>query len=189
MESEYVKAHFEDEEPIFFQADDFISGNLENDIQINMTDLAIKVQDNKNNVQVFLGMFVYFRCNKNIGTYIEILKNKSTGTKQGDRMQMDSGEFEKYFNVFSNNKIIAMQLLTSDVMTDLIDFYNKYKINFEIVIREDTVYMRFFTGNMFEPKISKNPIDKSVLFVYYSILKFIIEISNKIYKTIQETEV
>ena len=42
---------------------------------------------------------------------------------------MDSQEFEKSFDVTASDKIKAMQLLTSDVMADLIDFKNNSKKN------------------------------------------------------------
>ena len=53
---------------------------------------------------------------------------------------------------------------------DLEYFYNKYQIKYEIVFRENTIYMRFFTGAMFEPKIFGNSMDKELLLKYYCII-------------------
>ena len=62
---------------------------------------------------------------------------------------MDSEEFEKIFDVFSKDKILAMQILTADVMESLIKFKNKYDIDFEIVLMNNNIYLRFFVSNMF----------------------------------------
>ena len=55
---------------------------------------------------------------------------------------MDSKEFEKYFDIYSENKIVAMQILTSDIMESLIEFYNKYQLEYEIVFRNNTIYLK-----------------------------------------------
>ena len=64
---------------------------------------------------------------------------------------MDSKEFEKYFDVYSNSDIITMEILTHDIMEELVQFYDKYKIKFEIVIKNYNIYIRFDTGAVFEP--------------------------------------
>lgn len=102
---------------------------------------------------------------------------------------MDSGEFEKYFDIYSQNKVIAMQLLTSDIMNCLLDFHNKYEINYEIAFRNNIIYMRFFTGAMFEPKIFGNSMDKELLFTYFCILKFIVDVTKKVNETVKKLEV
>ena len=50
------------------------------------------------------------------------------------KLEMDSSEFEKYFDVQASNQIIGMQLLTTDVMEELVDFENKTKMKFDIII-------------------------------------------------------
>lgn len=102
---------------------------------------------------------------------------------------MDSEEFEKYFEIYSEDRIKTMQLLSSDIMQLLIEFHKQYEIDYEIVFRNNTIYMRFFTGAMFEPKIFKNSMDKQLLFIYFYVLKFIVEITKKVNKIIEELEV
>mgnify|MGYP003294421537 CR=1 FL=1 len=46
------------------------------------------------------------------------------GTKNPGKIEGAKQAFEKYFNVYATNKIIGMQLLTADVMEELIDFIN-----------------------------------------------------------------
>lgn len=135
---------------------------------------------------MFQGIFAFTTSNVDIGTYILISKNKiKTITK--NLIEMDDTNFEKYFDVYSPNRNLAMQLLTSDIMESLINFYTEYNLDFEIIIRNNTVYLRFFTGPMFEP-ISENPIDKQLLFTYFCILEFILDVTKKINSTLNNLE-
>ena len=104
------------------------------------------------------------------------------------RVNMDMSEFEKIFDVESEDKILAMRILTSDVMTEMIDIYTKYKYRFEISIINDKVYMRLHTGAMFEPAIFKESIEYKQLEKYYSILKALTNVSEHIYDTILKLE-
>jgi len=197
MNSELIKgiykaANFDNKLFNIFEADDYITGLLEDNINIQMSDLNIKHRVNtgrrSRTYEVFQGIFVKTECNKDIGTYIKISKNQLKIFGPNNRVEMDSAEFEKYFDIYSENEMITMQLLTSDVMTTLIDFYNKYSIEYEIVIRNDRLYMRFFTGAMFEPKVFGNSMDKELLLRYYCILKFIIDVTKEVNKALKEVE-
>ena len=45
---------------------------------------------------------------------------------------MDSKEFEKYFDIFTEDRILAMRILTHDVMETMVQFYSKLK--YEVVL-------------------------------------------------------
>ena len=100
------------------------------------------------------------------------------------------GEFEKYFDVSASNNIIGMQILTSDIMEMLIDFLKKYDIKFDVVIENDLIYLRFHSGIMFEAaSIKKGAIDENTIKKYYEMLEFTYNLSDKIIKIINETEI
>lgn len=193
MEDDYRKASFDNKVFNRFYPDDYIEGLLNNEFFVKMSDLHIQhhVRSGKHShtYEVFHGIFVQTECNKSIGTYIKISKNQLKMFGQQNRVEMDSQEFEKYFDIYSENKILTMQLLTSDVMATLIDFYNKYNIEYEVVIRNNRIYMRFFTGAMFEPKIFGNSMDKELLLKYYCILKFIVDVTKEVNKVLKEVEI
>jgi len=193
MEDDYKKASFDNKVFNRFYPDDYIEGLLNNEFFVKMSDLHIQhhVKSGKHShtYEVFQGIFVQTGCNKDIGTYIKISKNQLKMFGQQYRVEMDSQEFEKYFDIYSENKMITMQLLTSDVMAILIDFYNKYNVDYEIVIRNNKIYMRFFTGAMFEPKIFGNSMDKELLLRYYCILKFIVDVTKEVNKALKEVEI
>ena len=189
----YTDAKFDNHPFNRFYSDDHIEGMLDNQIYINAADIEITnhVGSGKNSYieYVFNGIFAYTKCTKDIGTSVKVYKNKVKILNNKERVNMDSEEFEKYFDIYSDNKILAMQILTSDVMVDLIEFYNKYNLDFEIVFKNDTIYVRFFTGPMFEPKTFGSSMDKQLLFIYYSILQFVANVTKKVNKTLENLEI
>jgi len=193
IQGDYKKAGFDNKRFNRFYPDDYTYGIIEDDINIEMCDLHVQNHTgsgkNSHTEEIFQGIFAYTKCNKNIGTYIKVSKNKIKILEQQNRVEMDSEEFEEYFDIYSENKILAMQLLTSDIMETLIEFHNKYYLNYEIVFRDDIIYIRFFTGAMFEPKIFGNSMDKELLYIYYCIFKFIVDITKKANKILQEIDV
>lgn len=136
----------------------------------------------------FDGVFVVMHSSVQKDNIIKISKNKKDLIINKEKLQMDSGEFERYFDVYAQDKVVAMQLLTSDVIESLIDFYNKYKIQFEIVFKDMKVYFRFFTGKMFNLEDGMGYIDKRRLYVQYNILNFISKITKEIKKAEDEME-
>ena len=61
-------------------------------------------------------------------------------------------------------------------------------IDFEISLYENTMYLRLFTGQMFEPAVVGDPMDKKSLYTYFFILQFILELTQKINKIINNLE-
>ena len=103
---------------------------------------------------------------------------------------MDSSEFEKAFNVYASDKIIGMQILTADIMEDILEFKNLTKQHFDIVINNNNIYLRFHCGSMFEPHFKKkNILDEKSLKSYYDILNFTCELTNKIINVVNDVEI
>lgn len=101
---------------------------------------------------------------------------------------MDSSEFEKYFDVIADDKIQAMQILTSDVMDKMLDFIKTSKIKYELTIRDDKLYIRFKTGGMFEGNVFKSSVDFDTLKKVYDVINFTFDITRTLVKVTEETE-
>ena len=96
--------------------------------------------------------------------------------------------FEELFTVLSDNNMIAMQLLTIDLQEDILELYNKYRINFYITIMQNRMYVLFNTGSMFEVFSTKKSPNE-VLEKYFEIMKFIYKLVEKMLKTIESTQI
>ena len=82
-----------------------------------------------------------------------------------------------------------MQILTADIMEMLIEFKKASKIEYELTLKGNQIYLRFFTGAVFEPNILKKSLDYNTLKRYYDIIEFIFKVTRSINKVIEETEI
>ena len=105
------------------------------------------------------------------------------------RVELDSQEFEKMFDVYCSDNIIAMQLLTADIMQLLIEFQKEMNMDYELTIKNNLIYIRFMSGEMFETAdVMKFSLDKSTLYKYYRMLDFVFTLTDKLIKLIKDTE-
>jgi len=83
-----------------------------------------------------------------------------------------------------------MQILTADIMDMLIEFQKKYNMRFDIVIKNNIIYLRFHSGTMFEAgAIKQVALDKDIIKKYYDILEFTYNLSNHLIKLIKDVQI
>lgn len=179
-------------------SDDYIEAKINNKYDIEMGEVLTQEEhtstDSDGNTTtttttIFHGLFSKITIDKTINGELKITNNRSWENKK-NKLEMDSSEFEKIFDVYSTNKIIGMQLLTADVMEELIEFRNKTGMYYDITIINNNIYLRFHCGSVFEPSaLKKGTLDKGSIERYFYILNFTYNISNKIIKLINETEI
>ncbi|MBR6689605.1 MAG: DUF3137 domain-containing protein [Clostridia bacterium] len=133
---------------------------------------------------IFHGIASKMKIDKDLGTEIYIKRNWSS--LSGSKIKLDSPEFEKKFDVESKDRIMAVRVLTADVMAEMVDMIKKYGYSFEIHIIRDTIYMRVFTGEVFEPNIFKDSMEYQTLEKYYNVIRAMMNLSTHIYKVIDE---
>lgn len=83
-----------------------------------------------------------------------------------------------------------MQLLTHEIMEDLINFRKSVEMQFDIVIKNKYIYIRFDCGQLFDiESLEKGAFDEKMLKKYYDILNFTYILSKKIIKVVSEVEI
>lgn len=177
-------------------SDDYFEGKI-NGQEIVMADLLVQEEtttvnkDGKEETDtktIFNGLFGKINLSKSIDSNLIIKNNRGFEFVSEPKIEMDSYEFEKTFNVYSNNNIVCMQLLTVDIQEEFMELYNKYNIDFNISIMQDNLYVLFETGSMFEVFSTKNNPNE-VLEKYFNIMKFIYKLIEKMIKTINNTQI
>ena len=186
----YRKAGFEGFDR--FHSEDLITGTLDDKYKISLSEVHTERESRDKDGHtsyhtVFQGLFSVVDLNATIGSNVRIRRNSISLFDKKYKIEMDSQEFENIFNVYGTDKIATMQLLTSDVMQELIDFKNNAKVIPEITIIADKLYIRFSTGNVFEPKVRQYAFDYSTLLKYYTIINFTLNITEKMIKNITDT--
>ena len=196
IEPEYRASGFDGYDYNSFKVDDYIQGNIEDDLILRIADVIVKniiqTKNGESSEDIFNGIFVMVNSgdtddkekdNNKIVTIYSNVYSINPDTK----VEVESEEFNKYFLVSTNDKIYALQILTADVINILLTYKKVYDLDFEIKNRGAKTYIRFHIDNMFEPKIFKEALDKDDIYIYYNVLKFIIDFSKKLNKVIKET--
>ncbi|MBR1883602.1 MAG: DUF3137 domain-containing protein [Clostridia bacterium] len=180
-----------------YSSDDLIEGMIDNTYPISFAEVHTEIETedsdgNRSSATVFHGAFACIGSRHNFRTPIMIHSDKGFFGKlfnKKNKIEMDSEVFEKYFDVHAENGIATMQILTSDVMNLMIDFKEKYKTKFEITLNGSNIYIRFYTGSIFEPSLSKKGLDKDFLKKYYDIINFTFDFSKLINKSVNEADI
>lgn len=180
-----------------YYSDDYMEGTIDNKYSIKMADVETEEERRVRNsdgemetetVTLFSGLFATIYMKKSIKDELVIKENNTIWKK--DRLEMDSDEFEKLFDVSASDKIKGMQLLTHDIMDLLITFRTQWKIPYDIVINNNIMYIRLHTGDMFESSFSnKKVIDETITKKYYNTVGFIYSLSKEMIKNVEETQV
>lgn len=191
----YNKAEFELYDR--FHSNDYIYGKINGIIPIQLGDIHTEnvhtdSDGHTSYTTVFRGLFSEIILPKNLLSTIKIRSDKGMLGKflsNKTQVEMDSQQFEKHFDVFTTDKILAVRILTSDIMNYMIDFKLQNKVTFELTIKNRSMYLRIHCADMFEGSLSKNALDFETLHKYYKFLNFMCELNEKIYNVIQEKDI
>lgn len=180
-----------------YKSEDYFEAQIDNKYSIQMAEILTQEEETYKDsdgdtetrlITKFYGLFAKIEVNKSINGELKIMQNGQIINK--NRLNMDSSEFEKYFDVQASNKIVGMQLLTSDVMEELVEFRNKTNMRYDIFINNNELYLRFHSGEMFEAgKLKNGVLDKEILKKYFYMLNFTYNLSKKLISVIDETQI
>lgn len=181
-----------------YKSEDYFEAQINNKYSIQMAEILTQEEETYTDSEghthtrtttKFHGLFAKIVMHKSINSELKVFQNGKMFLNKS-RLKMDSSEFEKYFDVEASNKIIGMQLLTSDIMEELIQFENKTKMKFDIIIKENELYLRFHSGAMFEfGNLKKGALDKSTIQKYFYMLNFTYNLSNRLINIVNETQI
>ena len=180
-----------------YGSEDYVEAQIDNKYSIQMGEIHTQKREtyrdsegktHTRTITKFHGLFAKIIMHKSIKGELKIMQNG--GLLFSKKLKMDSSEFEKYFDVKASNPIVGMQLLTADVMDELVQFENKTKMKYDIFIKDNELYLRFHSGNMFEPGNFKNGVlDKKVIHKYFYMLNFTYNLSSRLINIVKDTHI
>ena len=174
-----------------YASQDYFEAILDGKYPIQMAEiLSQKENDDEDSnfkyTTVFDGILTKIVMRTSINGEIKILCDGSLYL--GDKLKMDSEEFEKKFDVKASTHILGMQLLTADVMLQLIRLKDDFKVPFDIYIKNNDIYIKFYTGTMFELNIVKqNLLDEQAIRKCYDTLNLTYSLSSKLISAIENS--
>ena len=138
----------------------------------------------------FNGLFAKIEIEKSIDSELRIMQDGKFAFDK-NRLNMDSSEFEKYFDVKAANKILAMQILSADIMEELVEFENKTKLKYDVYIKNNNIYLRFHSANLqiSAEDLKNGVLDKKIINKYFYLMNFTYNLSSKLINTINEVQI
>ena len=153
----------------FSRSEDLIEGIILDNCEIKMSDVTYS--------EISEEIFAKITLIKNSNTSFKIKKHKSFKII---KVGIDSSEFEKIYDVFTDDKISTSRILTSDLIHILIDSISEY-----IALSNTNLYIRiFFNKDIFEPK--GDLLDKSHIEETYNMINIVFEFIETLTKNILE---
>ncbi len=112
----------------------------------------------------------------------EILIEMNKFFKRNNRVKANTkDEFEKYFDLYSLDEENAGIIINSEVRDELVRIYKEYGIMFEILLKENDIYIRILSGELFKTNaIGLAIINKKKFCRDYIIIRNIMQISERI---------
>ena len=163
IESDFLKKYTN------YYSSNHIAGVLENDFKFQLSDLVITkketdAQGNKQTVTLFKGIFAVLEKNKANEFELAIMpdvKNKyinqifnnfkkMSGIK--DLVRLENVEFERYFEVYSDNQIEARKIITVEFMEKLLSLRKRINKPITILYKKNKVFFFASKGNIVAEK-------------------------------------
>ena len=182
-----------------YNSSNYFEAQIDNKYNIQMAEVETTKEEEYTDSQgeketrtitVFQGLFAKIVIDKSINSDLRIMQDRSFKYDK-NRLNMDSSEFEKYFDVKASDSIMAMQLLTADVMEELVKFENKTNMKYDVYIRNNEIYLRFHSGTMsfYMGELKEGVLDKNLIHKYFYTLNFTYNLANKLINIINDTQI
>ena len=193
---EYI-AGFQDGFFTEFHSEDLIEGFIDDSTYFKMSQVTIIREDveitseghrKTQKVTLFDGLYGMVETKDKILTPLEIKANKFFSRYSKNRIEIDSQEFEKQYDLFAENKVRAMEIFTSDVIDEInmLKVYTCFPI--ELKIQKNNIYFRIPCGEAFEAPLMKNANDYNTLYKYFRMIDSPLGIVEKLIKNANETQ-
>lgn len=144
-----------------FYSEDLISGKIKKGYMFSMAQVRTKktqiLQDNRGKVVdkeeeiVFDGLYGFLELmNSSINSLeIDVAINTIISKYKNSRIEVDSAEFEKNYDIFSNDKIKALQIFTPEVIDELNNFKNNLRKSIQIRIKNGKLFFNVYLRKNF----------------------------------------
>lgn len=195
-EMEYRRANY-DNDFNEFTSEDRIYGRFETGDAFQLSEVTttkVTVTRNEQGVEsesrleTFRGMFGVVYLEKNTMMNIGIYGDSAMRKYRRDRVEVDSSEFEKYYDLVTDDKINAMRIFTADLLEKYIDIKRSNRNGVEVKIEWDRVYFRFRCGEMFEPPMFVKGLKREHLKTFYNQIYYPLELLEKTVECLNEIQ-
>lgn len=177
-----------------FNGEDRVDGKIM-DFPFTMSDVHTKQiktdSDGKEyEVTIFNGSVAKVTLDNYINLDLVIMNTNTRGLYMDyvKSIDIDNSELEEFCNIYTNNDVKTFKLLKPSVTNKLLELYNYYKIDFDILIKNNAIWFRFNKNKLFSQNPNA-PIKEAYGFaLYFQLVEFIKEITKEIVEAIKDLE-
>jgi hypothetical protein len=199
---EFMTSHLSNDKPGVYHGDDLVAGTL-GQTAIRFSEIHAKRVDiirrrsssasqktKKKYTPIFNGLFFVADFNKSFkGTTIVLPDTaqklfgelgqalQAMNVKNGQLIKLEDPDFEKLFVVYGQDQIEARYILSTSLMSRLVEFQNRTLKKMRISFSASKLYIAIpFEKELFEPKIMESLLNISHVQEYYDDMKLLIDI-------------
>ncbi len=176
-----------------FYSEDYIEGKLEDGSDLRMSQVKTEREEQTTDsdghttttyVTTFLGLYGIIKLQTPTRASFMIKENSTFSKFNKNRIEMESSEFEKYYDVFANSKDTslrqnAMEIMTPEAIEDFVKIRNLFKKSINVSVNGSNIYFRIEVGDIFEPPTFKSSVNYDMLYKYF----LIIDVPRMVYET------
>ena len=154
-----------------FESEDYIEGNLDKNVTFKMAQVdtydVTKEAYGKSRKTIFSGLYGIITLPVKTEGTLTINGNSAAREYLESRINLESQVFEENYDVLSEDKIWALQVLNSEVIENLIELKNKISTPIKIKISGDKIFFRLEYKDLFEPPKFFNSVGFETLYKYF----------------------
>lgn len=195
-EMEYNRAGYNEYHNRFF-SEDLIQGNVDNEFFIKMSEVEVQKEETYINSEgktetetttIFRGLFGFVDIKNKMIPDFEISTNNFFGKYSKSRIEVDSSNFEKYYDLYTPDKVRTMEIFTSD----LIELFNTVKdeLNSPIQVKvfHGILYFRISMKNSFEAPTFGKTLDFNAMEQNFKLIDRPIRLVSKILENAENVQ-
>lgn len=192
---EYVESFFDNDFDRFY-SEDLIQGKILNEYNFKMAQVKTEVEekeiDNEGKAHyethtLFHGLFGIVDIQDSMIMKMDITSNNFLNKYNKDRIEVDSGEFEKNYDMFSTDKVRTMEIFTSDIIEEFNKFEDETHYVMQVKVVPNRLYFRISCGEAFEAPVVKGALSYDYLYHNFKMIDFPINIISRMIENALET--
>ncbi len=183
---DYRQGHFE----IFdrYHSEDLIRGSINDKYDFQMSEVKTEeeevIEDSDGNTHIehntlFSGVFGIVELQGDMPLQMHIKSNSFINRYNKDRIEVDSLEFEKEYDMFATDKVRAMEIFTSELIEEFNKYQEETKRSIEIKVKNNRLFFRIACGATFEAPMIKDALSYEFLQKNYRIIDYPVTIISK----------
>ena len=134
----------------FYSSKNVVSGILSDDSRFIMAGIETEEISKDGNERtpykkdIFNGIFISITLPFKIPAKIQLEPNKNKQKYNESRLELESADFENQYDLLADDRAIAIQIFTPEVIEDIMTMTKKYKTRISLHIYEDRVLFRMY---------------------------------------------